>query len=692
MMKFRSGIILLMFIAIWGCSNGSNNAVILDTTGKHPAGWVVALNGGNHPATYLAAPDKCQECHGTDLKGGISNVSCFSPDRNGITCHAQGPSGHPVGWNAPAQHGAHAKAAAIGVNGMAFCTNCHGANYRGAGTAQKDCLRCHTRAPHPDAPWFIGTSTRTSTHKDTDPTNAPACAVCHTGRANLSPAGIAALPATAIIGATGCFNNTLCHGVMGHSSDPQPWNLAVNHGARAKADPSTGGNTGFAACQQCHGAGFSTLLGGFTCFTCHATAPHPVAANWRATGTVTHTTTGLANAAVCSSCHNSTTPNLAAPNLARFANSPAGSFKVGTPDCFSASLCHGDVRKTSNCDACHSTATTNPFKSLAGATATSDAKVGAHVSHLLAAAQVPAYSANVACSECHTVPGVPTVSGTHRNNANNINFGTLATKNGALLPAYTAATGICANTYCHGASLTGGGANKAPVWNQANYLTTSGCATCHGFPPTTVRNGAAAHSASATCNTCHTHVNATNNGFTAAGAVLHINGAVDAAGGAAPHAVPNYNHQAAGTGAACTGCHAIGTVTSVYPAAILGNAPDCRGCHRKAAPGVGCGSCHGDATGRPNGAAFPDKNGQHSRGEHNVACTVCHVLGATAGTGATVNHGPGNRGANPNVVGPGFTTGIVLTGGTKGTSPAASCNHNATLGGGCGNGQGTKSW
>ncbi len=212
MTTIKSGAILLMLISLWGCSTANDTPVTVDTSGNHPAGWAVASVGGNHPAAFLSAPDKCKECHGAELSGGISRVSCFSADRNGMSCHAQGPYGHPAGWSDPAAHGAHAKAAVSGVDGMAFCANCHGTDYRGAGAIGKDCLRCHTTAPHPPKPW----TGATISHTTTNPGNAPVCAQCHTGRSNLSPEGLAKLPATAIIGAGGCFNNTLCHGVMGH--------------------------------------------------------------------------------------------------------------------------------------------------------------------------------------------------------------------------------------------------------------------------------------------------------------------------------------------------------------------------------------------------------------------------------------------------------------------------------------------
>lgn len=519
MIKFRSGIILLMFICIWGCSSANDSSMVLDASGKHPAGWVVASNGGNHPAVYLAAPDICKECHGGDLKGGISKVSCFSADRGGMSCHAQGPSGHPAGWSDPAAHGAHAKAAPSGADGMAFCTNCHGTDFRGGGVSQKDCLRCH------------------------------------------------------------------------------------------------------------------------------ATAPHPAAANWRSTGTITHTTTAPNNAKVCAPCHNSLSPNLAAPNLTRFANAPAGSFNGSSPDCFNASMCHGDVRKTGNCDACHSTATTSPFNSMAGATSPSDSKVGAHVKHLSAFAQTAAHSDNIVCTECHVVPVSAAVSGTHRNGSNDIVFGLLA-KTGSLMPTYTAATGVCANTYCHGTTLTGG-TNKSPVWNQSDYLNAAGCGTCHGFPPATTTHSGVTP---ALCITCHSHVNATGTGFT--DQRKHVNGVIDAAGG---HTFPfgGSVHRPGGSGSTladskapfsrCSGCHDTITSGGTYPVAS-GAKPLCSACHlyMNNFTGIspGCWDCHGSSasSGMPNGTTFPNLAGRHN--DHSgITCDVCHYGGGTG----TPTHGSSNH-------------------------------------------------
>jgi predicted CxxxxCH...CXXCH cytochrome family protein len=391
---------------------------------------------------------------------------------------------------------------------------------------------------------------------------------------------------------------------------------------------------------------------GTSCLTCHTTAPHPVAAHWRSTATIaqptTHTTTDVNNATVCSACHNSTQKNLSQPYLARFASSPAGSFNAAAPvTCFNAGLCHGDVRKIINCDACHSIATSNPFRSMAGATAATDSKVGAHVKHLNASVQSPAYSANISCSECHAVPVSPDISGAHRNGSNDVPLsGTLA-RTGSLSPSYSAATGVCANTYCHGTTLTGGGSNKAPVWNQANYLA-AGCGTCHGYPPTTVRNGAAAHSTSSACSGCHSHINAANNGFS--DAAKHINGIVEASGGGhggAPY--PGASHKSQTT-SGCFGCHPANAAGSTYPA-TSGTPPNCRGCHLNANPGTDpqCSDCHGSVAnngsatlaGRPvaGGTAFPNRPGEHNRSQHvGRACTVCHPF-----TTGDARHGWSNR-------------------------------------------------
>ena len=926
-MKFRSGIILLMFISIWGCSNGSNNSVILAASGKHPAGWVVALTGGNHPDAYLNVPSSCFECHGKDLAGGISNISCFSASRNGIACHPGGPSNHPAGWAAAESHGAAAKAVFSGRNGMPHCQRCHGNDF--SGTAQgPSCLNnaaCHGAgklSAHSPSPWLSKIGGRT--HHNADASNAGACAVCHINGANSTRQPSPAAPAGT---APGCYNNTLCHGVEGHASG---WNAASQHGAAAK--DVAGGSKGFSSCTQCHGTQFDGGIAGQSCLStagCHGAAvaaPHPPRP-WKTAGGVTHTSTDTSNASQCVPCHT---------NGANSTRAPRPGDPVGTSSCFNNTLCHGTIGHAagwsaanqhgaeakkaptastgfSSCQSCHGTAFNNgsatscmkglgchgllvnsphpakPWAStVAGApthTNTDTGNVGTcaicHTGgansdvkpptpaagtagcfnntlchfHVIPYADPAAHGAEakkdltvckvchgtsgpnfdggtapVACSGCHTFakahptdwqgsgtyshrtagnranacsichnittagagplakapscisaefanadgtgatrtchasgPGnaphsVPytnhnatgatnftncqgchqvAANGTaippgcmnchitspvvtpngctscHGNPPNSGGYPNVAAAHAAHLPASKVATtalacadchtglGLgtvdhqvrakartatgranpvvfsslaligataafndtndqCTNTYCHGAQMPGGdttGNNRSPIWSSPFLpatISVTACGTCHGFPPSTASghpsiSAPAAFPLGSGCN-CHANINSAGTTYTNIfiNKALHINGIFEPTAGGHTPLFPNYNHQAAGTGASCTGCHAIGTATSVYPATVLGNAPDCRGCHRKAAPGVGCGSCHGTTNGRPNGTSFPDRQGSsngHSRGAHSIACTSCHPI-----TTGNVSHGWSNRTKSSNAV------------------------------------------
>jgi predicted CxxxxCH...CXXCH cytochrome family protein len=171
-----------------GCgSNGNDNIAFNSVTGQHPAEWL-----SEHGIAYLQNSDTCKECHGQDLHGGISNVSCFTASYNGTSCHANGP-GHPPGWDSPDVHGTIAKAEPSNSTGFKVCQLCHGNLFQG-GIVKVSCFTCHgVNAPHPPSPWRSG-----RTHVNTNPGNAPVCADCHRSAQ----------------GTPGCFNNTLCHGTI----------------------------------------------------------------------------------------------------------------------------------------------------------------------------------------------------------------------------------------------------------------------------------------------------------------------------------------------------------------------------------------------------------------------------------------------------------------------------------------------
>src|SRR5660397_129475 len=78
-------ILLVAFAGIAGCANDNSSGGM-----SSPPDWVVVPSGGQHAKSatrdYLAngGSTPCTECHGADLSGGTSKVSCFG---NPAGCH-----------------------------------------------------------------------------------------------------------------------------------------------------------------------------------------------------------------------------------------------------------------------------------------------------------------------------------------------------------------------------------------------------------------------------------------------------------------------------------------------------------------------------------------------------------------------------------------------------------------------------
>lgn len=122
----------LAVLALSGCGDVNSQANLDTTTGKHVAGWL--LDG--HNAAAQADLNGCTDCHGSDLTGGISQVSC-------LQCHlGSATSVHPVLWGslAYALHSGY-----VGTNGSASCaTNiCHGTDQQGVTSSGPSCANCH---------------------------------------------------------------------------------------------------------------------------------------------------------------------------------------------------------------------------------------------------------------------------------------------------------------------------------------------------------------------------------------------------------------------------------------------------------------------------------------------------------------------------------------------------------------------
>lgn len=99
------------------------------------ADYLAAVAGNITPVKIVIDTISCMECHGSDLKGGISRISCFA-------CHDDpyGSVGHPEGWASSKDdpvnfHGKY------GENFKNACSNCHGFDLQG-GIGPR-CSSCH---------------------------------------------------------------------------------------------------------------------------------------------------------------------------------------------------------------------------------------------------------------------------------------------------------------------------------------------------------------------------------------------------------------------------------------------------------------------------------------------------------------------------------------------------------------------
>jgi len=276
-----------------GCSTSTGNSELslVNASGNHPADFVAT-----HPA--FASPDgsACVSCHGDNLQGGISRVSCFTASFNGQACHAAGPT--------PANHqsiatwvNAHQGEAAALRDTFSGCDTavCHGATLQGA--VGPSCFSpsfagflCHSGGPPPDfhdrATWFVG-------HRAfavDNGTASCATAACHGATLHADPPG-----------ATGpsCFRAAwgalACH-AGGPGSGGANHSVPFFDNTHFQATPATFTS----GCLTCHDEFAPTVKAGPACQTCHVAASPLTALN-------------------CTSCHTNP-PDSAAPAGAAYPN------------------------------------------------------------------------------------------------------------------------------------------------------------------------------------------------------------------------------------------------------------------------------------------------------------------------------------------------------------------------------------
>ena len=210
MRAFFYSILMLLTLALFGCSDGSSDAPA--STDAHPQGWIE-----QHGAAAKSSPDyaDCVSCHGNDLRGQGGVPSCYSTSYNGQACHAGGPGApHPLdgSYLAGAEHGPDAKA------DLTVCQGCHGEpggpgsnprfNRGIADAGGQGCESCHgVNLAHP-SDWAGPNNTFHYSARNIQ----NACTLCHgTALNGVGGVGVSCL---------GCHSNvttftldcTFCHG------------------------------------------------------------------------------------------------------------------------------------------------------------------------------------------------------------------------------------------------------------------------------------------------------------------------------------------------------------------------------------------------------------------------------------------------------------------------------------------------
>ena len=459
-------ILLAAFAAAAGCSTanttgGGGDVVVnhVSTSGNSVPGWVTPT-GGSHANSatmnYIAngGSSSCTECHGSDLAGGISRVSCFG---NTAGCH----HGPVPNWITAAVHGVTAKKAP-GSSGFASCQICHGTgtNFSG-GSSGVSCYTCHlptANSPHASQ-WRTGDA---YVHTTTDTGNAAACAYCHLNGAN-SPIAAPSPPAPAGT-APGCFNSTLCHGSTG-AAHPVPFNESTHFNVvtatftgecGACHDVSAPTVKPGPVCQTCHVA--ASPLAAANCTSCHASPPNGGAGAAYANIAGAHAAhialNGAGTPISCNTCHNGlgsgtlahynraesrTAPGDAAFPATYAAQSGASAFDNSAALSCSNVSCHGGqatpnwrtgaIDVNTQCTSCHTTVTTTQFNGPASA------------NHNRSQHQVP-------CTVCHSTT---TLAANHFTNlATPAREGPAsATIGGIAITSYVPATRSCTPA-CHG--------------------------------------------------------------------------------------------------------------------------------------------------------------------------------------------------------------------------------------------------
>jgi predicted CxxxxCH...CXXCH cytochrome family protein len=639
-----AGLLLLAGLPfLTGCGSSTPNPKSpLNTTGNvHAADWLPA----GHKAAAEQDQSSCTECHGGDLLGGISRVSC-------TRCHIGGNSSvHPSDWVVGAVQDWSKHPAYVAGSGNSACSNaaCHGAELAGVAESGPSCTSCHlggVASAHPQDwgqlagtlhPDYVlsnggGNCANAACHGSVlggVTYSGPACTNCH------------ATPAHGVLDiyGAGC-SSASCHPANGQTSRLfHPWDdpTSLNHGGFLATNAN---NTTSCAVDACHG---TTLVGGSnancpSCTSCHLggiLSVHPT--EWGAAIITEHqtyvaqnTTSGCANAA----CH-------------------GADLTGGTASAPSCTTCHLGGVTTAHPVDFGGTPALNHSAFVAANGNTGCAAAACHGTDLNGGTAGPA------CSTCHL--GTVTVGGDTLKHPDT--FGTTTAQLALNHKAYVDANGTtgCAG-YCHGSSLEGvtGSGPACTTCHTSGTPTgalSTNCASCHGKPPvgTTAPNREGAHAehnalteVANVCETCHTGAGT--------GTTSHfVNGAVDVQLVATTYNAKSGTaaHTSDSNGGTCSkvSCHG-GQTTQSWRIGTIDVNTQCTSCHAFGADeynsyssgehsfhttqafgsGFGCTGCH-DSTKLVTQGHFTTLGTTTMNG--NAAATILDSIGYASGTCAT---------------------------------------------------------
>lgn len=311
----------------------------------HAASWVQ----DHGSAAKTSQNEACQICHGADYKKELDGQNCFS-------CHEDYPHAAPEVWT-PFSKGHGERVQLTRAKKTETCEACHGADLKTKkqwkqGEPQ-NCFSCHITYPHTK---FSATEWKnyeghgkSILDEGTDKTE---CFMCH-GSSDLTGGPR---------GQNFCFE---CHASYPHL--PADWRTPQGHGAYVNARGSTS-----CATARCHGENLvaDQRSRGPSCSGCHKPYPHPE--NWRQSHGTTTATLGLP---ACKSCHgenfdrvmsNSTTCFTCHPDYPHTAEGwvrPSGQPQVHAENIRNAAStarcekCHGTdltkMKQEKNCFTCH---------------------------------------------------------------------------------------------------------------------------------------------------------------------------------------------------------------------------------------------------------------------------------------------------------------------------------------------------